>query len=316
MRCRPPPFGRQYDGQMIAIPVRGLRTNGSNVPLIQVPDVGAPVVVPEFGAQRYRHAYPGGRMLDALLVNRGSRTLMVSFHGALDRKTFSIPRFERLRSLLKYRVNSMFFADPSLHIDPGLELSWFTGWRGTNVHRDIASWIMHTAEVLGSEDIVLTGSSGGGFAALMVGSYVPDSTVIAYSPQVDISLYEADGKYPHAAKRNYIRHVWPELSAGKSIESFDFTSQWNESIEDRTSAVSRYSTPRDTRILLVSNSRDIHHHQIHVEALRSAPGIDADRLQVMSYRGPEGHRPPGPEHFDQGLSRGARWAGFELPPSN
>ena len=301
-----------YADAMAALPVRGLRANGSNVPQIMVPDVGAPVVVPEFGAQRYRHAYPGGRMLDALLVNRGSSTLVVSFHGALNRKKYSIPRFERLRTLLRYRVNSMYFSDPSLHIDPGLELSWFTGWRAADVHRDIASWIMHTAAVLDSEDIVLTGSSGGGFAALMVGSYIPDSTVITYTPQVDIRLYEADGQYPHAAKRSYIRHVWPELARGTNLERFDFSKKWNESIEERTSAVTRYSRQRDTRILFVSNTRDEHHHRVHLPALRSVID-DPSRFLVQTYTGPAGHHPPGATEFEAGLVRASREFGFELP---
>lgn len=298
---------------MVAIPVRGVRTNGANVPLLHVPDVGAPVVAPEPGAQRFRHAYPGGRMLDSLLVNRGSRTLMVSFHGALDRKRYSVPRFERLRSLTKYRVNSLYFSDPSLHIDPSLELSWFTGWKGVNVHRDMATWIAVTAEALGSDRVVLTGSSGGGFAALMVGSYIPDSVVITYSPQVDIRLYEAAGKYPHAAKRSYIRHVWPELARGQDLAKFDFAQKWDESIEERTSAVARYRQPRDTQILFVSNTRDTHHHQVHLPALREALGDDPHRFQLLSYAGPAGHHPPGPTEFERGLERAAQWAGFDLP---
>lgn len=298
---------------MAAIPVRGLRTNGANVPLLQVSDVGAPIVTPEPGAQRFRHAYPGGRMLDALLVNRGSRTLVVSFHGALDRKLFSIPRFERLRSLTKYRVNSLYFSDPSLHIDPSLELSWFTGWKNVNVHRDIAAWIAQSAEALGSERIVLTGSSGGGFAALMVGSYLPESVVIAYSPQVDIRLYEADGKYPHAAKRAYIKHVWPELTHGQDIAKFDFSTKWNEPIVERTSAVARYSQPRDTQILFVSNTRDTHHHQVHLPALQDALDNNPSRFQVLTYVGAEGHHPPGPLEFERGLARASQWAGFDIP---
>ena len=298
---------------MAAIPVRALRTNGADVPRLMVPDAGALGVVPEPGAQRFRHAYPGGQMLDALLVNRGSHTLAVSFHGALDRTPYSIPRFERLRSLLRYRVNSMYFADPSLHIDPALELSWFTGWREVDVHRQIARWILQAAQALDSDRIVLTGSSGGGFAALMVGSYIPDSVVIAYSPQVDIHLYEADGAYPHAAKRSYLRHVWPGLIREPELSTFDFTRKSNKGIEDRTSAVARYSAPRDARILFVSNTRDLHHHHVHLPALRDALGDDPDRFRVLTYAGPEGHRPPGPEEFDRGLREAARWTGFELP---
>ena len=249
-------------------------------------------------------------MLDALLVNRGSRTLIVSFHGALDRKRYSIPRFERLRTLLRYRVNCLFFADPSLHIDPTLELSWFTGWKGTDVHRDIAAWISVTAEQLGSDRIVLTGSSGGGFAALMVGSYIPDSVVVAYSPQVDIRLYEADGQYPHAAKRNYIRHVWPDLCRGQDLAKFDFTKKWNETIEERTSAAVRYSKPRDTRILFVSNVQDTHHHTVQLEALRDAIGDDPDRLKIRTYTGPQGHYPPGQADFEDALIEAAQWGEF------
>lgn len=71
---------------MRSIPVRKLAANGSGVPVTDVDDVRAFAVAPEPGAQRFRHVYSGGQQLDALLVNRGSRTLLVSFHGALDRK--------------------------------------------------------------------------------------------------------------------------------------------------------------------------------------------------------------------------------------
>lgn len=298
---------------MPSISVRELTANGSNVPVIYVPDPGAVPVVPEPGAQKYRHRYPGGQMLDALLVNRGSPTLMVSLHGALDRKIFSIPRFERLRSLLSYRVSSLYFADPSLHIAPSLELAWYTGWEGTDVHRDIARWIMATAEEIGAEDVVLTGSSGGGFAALMLAALIPDSKAVVFNPQVDIQLYEADGKYPHAAKRSYIRHVWPELAAELDIERFDFREDWSEPIEFRTSAVSRFARPRETQILFVSNRRDEHHDQVHLAAFREVIGIDRDRFRTMVYDGPPGHHPPDRDRFDDALRYASRWTGFELP---
>ena len=298
---------------MFSIPARTLASNGSNVPVIAVSDPGSVPVVPEPGAQRYRHTYPRGRALDALLVNRGSNTLVVSLHGALNRSIFSIPRFERLRSLLKYRVSSLYFADPSLHIDPSLELSWYTGWEGTDAHRDIARWIMSTAEEIGAEHIVLTGSSGGGFAALMLASFIPDATTIVFNPQVDIQLYEADGKYPHAAKRAYIRHVWPELAAQLDIERFDFRSDWNEPIAQRTSALARFATPRDAQILYVNNRRDTHHDRVQLPALRDVMGSDRNRFRVMHYDGPAGHHPPDRDQFDDALRQASRWTGFALP---
>lgn len=303
-----------YSVRMTSTPVRELASNGANVGILDVPDPWCPTVVPEPGAQRHRHVYPGGRALDSLLVNRGSETLVVSFHGALNRKIFTIPRFERLRSLLAYRVSSLYFSDPALHIHPSLELAWFTGWKGAEVHRDLARWIMTAAEEIGARDIVLTGSSGGGFAAMMLATYIPGSTAVVYSPQVDVRVYEADGPHPHAAKRNYLRHVWPELAARiPDFERFDFRGDWEESIRDRTSVPARFARPRETRIQFVSNRRDAHHHTTQLNALREAIGTDSDRLRVMPYDGPAGHHPPDTETFSRGLEAAARWTGFSLP---
>lgn len=300
---------------MPSVLVPELASNGSNVPVVDVHDLAETPVVPDPGAQRFRHRYPDGQELDALLVNRGSSSLVVSLHGALNRKLFMIPRFERLRSLLQYRVSSMYFADPSLHIHPGLELSWYTGWEGVDVQRQIAAMIMSAAEGLGVEDIVVTGSSGGGFAALVIASMIPDSTCIAYSPQVDIEQYLADGAYPHAAKRSYLRHVWPEQAKELDIERFDFSTSWAKRVPGRTSAAARFLAPRDTRVLVVSNVQDAHHHTVHLDALKSAIGSDEERLRILPYTGPTGHHPPDRETFDDGLRYASTWTGFELPPA-
>lgn len=207
----------------------------------------------------------------------------------------------------------MLLADPCLHMSAALELAWYTGWRGVDLPRDMARWIGLSAEAIGAERIVLTGSSGGGFAALMLASLLPDSVAVLFNPQVDISLYEVDGPHPHSAKRAYLRHVWPDLAEQLDVERFDFRTDWAAPIAHRTSAVARFAELRETRILYVSNRNDTHHHDVHLSALRDALGSDPERFRTMVHDGPHGHHPPSREVFDEALRYASRWTGFDLP---
>lgn len=73
------------------IPAQDLAPNGLNAPLHQVADADSFAPVGELGVARYRHTFTGDRHLDALLVNKGTEVLIVTFHGALDRKRYTLP---------------------------------------------------------------------------------------------------------------------------------------------------------------------------------------------------------------------------------
>lgn len=62
-------------------------------------------------------------------------------------------------------------------------------WMDPLPRRGIASAIEPLADALGVGRIVLQGGSGGGFAALQVGAHIPESHVVAISPQTDLSRH-------------------------------------------------------------------------------------------------------------------------------
>lgn len=173
----------------------------------------------ERSAARYRHTLPGGQHLDALLVNKESDTMVVAFHGALDRKTHAIPRFERLRTLNELPVSTLYVGDPTLWMGEHLRLSWYVGWLEFDAQRVIAEWAVAAALRVGASHVIFTGSSGGGFAALQVSALVPGSMALPFNPQTMVYQYRPHGRF--WIQRSLMRAAWPHL-APEGVDKFDF----------------------------------------------------------------------------------------------
>lgn len=264
------------------------------------------------GASRYRHTFDGDRHLDALLVNQGTGVLIVTFHGALDRNRFDLPRFERLGTTGKFRQSMMFCSDPGLFADAAFELAWFTGWAGVDLQPILADWATRAARAVGASRIIFTGSSGGGFAALQVSAMVPGSVCLAFNPQTSIHAYLAGGT-GFGAQRKYIEVNHPEL-ARDGIWTIDFDQDWTLKVGDHMSPVRRYAVPTDNHVLYADNSNDFHHEQ-HLLPLLAAvnAGGNTDRFRVHTYDGSVGHAPPSPAQFSEGMVEALDWC-WELPP--
>lgn len=259
------------------------------------------------GPSRYRHTV-GDAHLDALLVNRESDTLVVTFHGALDRARFRLPRFERLTSTLAHPVSALFLADPALWRHPKLQLAWYTGWRGFDLPSICADWATRTAAAVGASRIIFTGSSGGGFAALQVSRRVPRSLALVFNPQTSIHGYLAGGD-SYSAQRTYIEALRPDL-APQGIWAIDFSIDWTASLGDDFSALRTYSRPVSNHVLYVDNVLDFHHEQ-HLAPFLSAAqrGGNQSRVRVRSYSGGAGHAPPPPSEFDAAMKEGLQIVG-------
>ncbi|KQZ89864.1 hypothetical protein ASD62_11705 [Phycicoccus sp. Root563] len=203
------------------------------------------------------------------MVNKQSDVVIVSFHGATDRKTTVLPRFERLRTLLELDVSSVFFSDPTLHLDPKIWLTWYTGWGDVDAHRAIADLSQAIARSIGASIVIFTGSSGGGFAALQVSALVPDSVAVAFNAQTDIGRYLVEGEY-YTQQKDYVRVVWPEIWASFETPDSIAGSGWTASADDRVSALSRYSVPRGNRVYLLQNIEEYHYEDHFLPFLDAA----------------------------------------------
>lgn len=274
-------------------------SGGIDVPVSEV-EPSQPSFIAEEGALRYRAKLSDVADLDALLVNKGADTLVVSLHGALQRKHYQLPRFERLATLLEEPVNSMFFSDPSLCLNSRLELAWFTGWEGLNLHELMARWISEAASSIGASRIVISGSSGGGFAALQTATYIPDSLALVFNPQTRLDNYYVKGDPQRtSAQADYLKTVYPQL-CGK-IDGLPCA--WGEKVGDKASAQTVYSKPVANRVHYWTSKNDFHHEQHYLPFIAACKdGKNLPRVKTFEYVDRPGHRPPNQEVFRRALS--------------
>ena len=211
--------------------------------------------------------------------------LTVYFHGATDRTRFTLPRYERLRSMGELDSGPlMFFSDPTLDLDSRMVLGWFTGTEELNLHFEIAKMISTVALHGGVKDVLLVGNSGGAFASLQVASYLAGSYVVAFNPQIQIDEY-----VPRIAQ-----------AAHWSCFGRDTVKDDNQNAE-RMDVIKRYrGIGFDQDVVLIQNPGDDQHYKDHFIPFVSAFEESGERKRLKAYTpdlGP-GHRVPSvPEYM-------------------
>lgn len=235
------------------------------------------------GVQSYR---VGPLTLPVLSMKGVGSVLHVSFHGALDRGKYALPRFERGQSLSGLNVPQLVFADPTLDLDPNLTLGWFLGTAQHDLHAEVAAFIEARKQALGAQRVVLSGSSGGGFAALQVAAFLPGSSVLAFNPQTSILAYHE------------------RLAAKATNVVFPGADLKDPSIAARLDVASRLASLESiVDITFVQNRGDKHHDEQHrapfLERIADLNGVSA-RTVVEDWG--SGHRSPKTETYLKLLS--------------
>lgn len=246
---------------------------------------------------RYREELGAAGLLDAALTRRASGTLIVTFHGALEREKYTIPRFERVRTTEPHGTSCLYWADPSLWLDDSLALAWYTGAGTLDLFELLAERSRAVASAVGATKILFTGSSGGGFAALQTSALLPGSTALVFNPQTAIS------EYWKTVQRKYLAVCQPTAISVPALE-FDFSYDWSARLSDRFSAVRRYSAPTQNRVHYWTNVNDWHHAK-HFRPFRDAERhatADPARVTVHAYKGAKGHHTPSSELFTQAMT--------------
>jgi len=212
----------------------------------------------------------GPLVLPMRVVLRRSAALVVAFHGALHRGSARLPRFERARTHDGLPVSSLTIADPTLDLADDLTLGWYLGTRGVDLHRVVAGAVRAVARAAGADRIVLTGSSGGGFAALQVASWLPGARCVVFNPQTDVSRY-----YPRLRER-----------ALDAVFGTDGTDRDVPDVRMRTSVIERWAVERPAiEVTYVQNLGDEHHDRHHLVPLlesgeRVGGGVELDVRRV------------------------------------
>lgn len=282
----------------LSIPTDALDKGATKVPIRAFESPGDLTFSPNLGASRYRVRLDDRGTLDALLVNKGSRELVVVFHGAMVKGHHHLPRFEWLRTLdERTDYSCLFLSDPTLTLDPALLLGWYLGWDRMNLYPLLAETAKKATEATGAEKIILAGSSGGGYAALQVSPHLPGSLAIPFNAQTAINRYHWN------AQISYLRRIMPHLEPQEKAAR----QHWGRPLGHRVSAIGRYQQACDNYVLYVQNVRDQHHYQKHylpfVAMATKSP--NAERILFEEYSAAPFHEPPGRGRFVDTIRRGS-----------
>lgn len=247
---------------------------------------------PLFESSRLRVRIENGKVednlpIDALLVpgKKASKKLIVAFHGAIQRKLIKIPRFEWLSQLNKREEHKLYIADTTLELNEDLTLGWYIGKPNDYLIEKIRKFIEHVRYINEIEEIVLMGSSGGGFASLSVGSSMKKCCSLAYNPQSDI------WDFTPAHSEMFIKSTFD----GANVDLV------KEDIKFRTDLIEQYKEGRhENRFIYYQNTGDVEHVNKHWRRFAKSQGVQLKNGRSFSQRGifisdfdGEGHtRPP------------------------
>lgn len=126
----------------------------------------------------------GSIHLDFTVNPKGGKTLLVGFHGLENRKDTQLPKFQNVRSFGLRNESSMFLFDTTLLHNETLTLGWMFGTSKDSLTQLYAEAIHAVRESLGCPLALLFGHSGGGFAAMRVGTHLENSHAISVNGQV------------------------------------------------------------------------------------------------------------------------------------
>jgi pimeloyl-ACP methyl ester carboxylesterase len=177
----------------------------------------------------------------ALRRDRRAAAMLVNFHGAVDRKTRTLPVFINFLPGLAGVAHQISVADPSVLEEGSANIAWYAGDAGFEAQAVLPAVFTGLAEELGVARTLYFGTSGGGFAALYYAHQHPGSFAVAGNPQVAIERYHLA-----LAIRRYREQCWPGLGTDAPLtdvtcadlarlyaKGFDNTVIYVQSIGDR-----------------------------------------------------------------------------------
>ncbi|MET4135504.1 hypothetical protein [Pseudarthrobacter sp. PvP090] len=262
---------------------------------VEIRRIGSASEISHEPAEPYEFVVPGlsGGPLDivGLYAPSASKTLIVTFHGSLQRSKYQLPRFEWRRTLTDLDAGVLLIADSTLELGENLPLCWYIGTAEQNLPDDIADLVRQVAADGGYEHVVLTGSSGGGFAAMAVSHRLPGSLAVSFSPQTRV------GDYIPWVHKVFVNAAFPGYDTIDAVE---------EEFPERVNLRRLYANPEiPNYVRYVQNSNDTGHVEDHYAPFAAARfmdpatgGVDPNgRLRLVLEPMQQGHEPPSRGRF-------------------
>ena len=191
--------------------------------------------------------------VNELVKDNQLQCLPVFLSGAISaRGTKKGPFFTGKNIAKKDNIPMISVADPMLDIAPELSIAWYTGGPDGNVMTNIQSVLMAVHRYQ-SQELILIGGSGGGFAALALGRGLRNRcSVIAWNPQTDIY------KYSERFVKSYLREIFG--FAHSTLRSADWANYCRPRTKKilSTDILSDETLTAPRRLLYLQNSSDWH----------------------------------------------------------
>lgn len=223
--------------------------------------------------------------------------LFVLLSGAINRHKTAPPVFNRWSWAKKFPGSVICIADPTLELDGELELGWYVGLHNQDFTKSCTELIGRVAETLSinKNNIITYGSSGGGFAALMMTAKLGAGTAVAINCQSEILNYNK------VAVERFVNVCFKSISPDQISEIY----------RNRVSASSAWkSIGAPVHAVVVQNKTDQHHYHNHyltlIDSLSipEAGGASVDgRHFAFVYESDSGHGPEPLELFPSILAK-------------
>lgn len=205
-------------------------------------------------------------------ISLNNEYILIGLHGALERSKITPPAFFFRGVARESSVGLIAISDPSINISEKLHLGWYLGNNiNKNITKEIAEFLDKLIEKTGKK-IILTGGSGGGFAALNIHSHMllaNKAKSFVWNPQTDIT------KYNLPAIRRYF-NVCVEEEADLDIKYIE-----NKLIEKKIPY--KVEQRLDLEQLIFINGYDHAHLRKHVRSYINSTGANKFRVFVGNW---------------------------------
>lgn len=224
-----------------------------------------------------------------LFKPHATKKLLVMLPGAVNKtKPFDFQRSEWLADI---NCNVISVNDPTITPTNEPNIGWFQGRYHSYAIPDLCVLIKLIARKLNiaHEDVLIFGSSAGGFSALQLADELPNSKVFAINPQIYTNLY-------NKTHFNRIRE-YSYYGASRKEVFADYSERIHASID---------FSKRTQPVIIQQNTEDSHHLDVHLTPyLDSLPEdlystneklSEEKKLNIYYYTDAKsGHSPPGKE---------------------
>ncbi|GAB1579138.1 hypothetical protein [Bordetella petrii] len=232
---------------------------------------------------RFSVAVPSGNKFECLLLRKpAAKKLFVMLTGARNWKIRG-PEFSRLTWHPALPGTALYVTDPAM-TRKKLALAWYVGTQTENWIQSLAELIRTTCRKLHlkTRDVIVYGSSGGGFGALTLAAALGDATAVAVNPQTHVLNY-------HPRTVNNFLKVAFGVATPEELDA--------QTIDQRFSAIEAIKRAPNVKVLYLQSTGDKHHYEQHYQPF--CAGLDlplkggqarGGLLETWTYVDRPGHR--------------------------